>query len=150
MAFETNTLVNGEWTTRTLDLNTVLKHFDQESKETNIRDLDIERAPTLGLLTQTVVRSPLVHWILPARLRNPERNDVAFIGVRVLLCYSFSLLMVIIITVYIPRAMSLSQCKQCYVLPLVDRVKPRRHKYTSSSAVISLIADEELKLMFIG
>ncbi|TVY54244.1 hypothetical protein LCER1_G002307 [Lachnellula cervina] len=80
MAFETNTLVNGEWTTRTLDINTVLKHFDQETKETNIRDLDIERAPTLGLLTQTVIRSPLVHWILPARLRNAETNDVAFIG----------------------------------------------------------------------
>jgi hypothetical protein len=92
MAFETNTLVNGEWTTRTLDINTVLKHFDQEGKETNIRDLDIERAPTVGLLTQTVVRSPLVHWILPARLRNPERNDVAFIGVRLLLYYSFFLL----------------------------------------------------------
>ena len=89
MAFETNTLVNGEWTTRTLDINTVLKHFDQESKETNIRDLDIETAPTLGLLTQTVVRSPLVHWILPVRLRNRERNDVAFIGVRLLLRYSF-------------------------------------------------------------
>ena len=91
MAFETNTLINGEWTTRTLDINTVLKHFDQEGKETNIRDLDIERAPTLGLLTQTVIRSPLVHWILPARLRNPERNDVAFIGVRLLLYCSFFL-----------------------------------------------------------
>lgn len=81
MAFETNTLVNGEWTTRTLDVDAVLKHFNQ--KETNIGDLDIETAPTLGLLTQTVVRSPLAHWILQAKLRDPDRNDVAFIGVRV-------------------------------------------------------------------
>jgi len=101
MAFETNTLVNGEWTTRTLDINTVLKHFDQESKETNIRDLDIERAPTLGLLTQTVIRSPLVHWILPATLRHPERNDVAFIGVRVLLYCSVFLFFCLIVTVII-------------------------------------------------
>jgi hypothetical protein len=85
MAFETNRLVDGQWTTHTLDVNAVLKHYDKQDREANIRDLDIEKAPALGLLTQTVVRSPLVHWILPAKLRNPERNDVAFIGVRILL-----------------------------------------------------------------
>jgi len=90
MAFETNRLVDGQWITHTLDVNTVLKHYDKQDREANIRDVDIEKAPALGLLTQTVVRSPLVHWILPAKLRNPERNDVAFIGVRVPLFTCFA------------------------------------------------------------
>jgi hypothetical protein len=93
MAFETRTLVNGEWTTRTLDINTVLRHYDQQDEEANKTEAEIEAAPVLGLLSQTVVRSPLVHWILPVSLRNPETNDVAFIGVRnFILCRSVNTL----------------------------------------------------------
>jgi hypothetical protein len=80
MAFETNALVNGAWTTQTLDVNTVLRHYDQQDREANER-VEIERTPVLGLLTQTVIRSALAHWILPARIRNSVLNDVAFIGV---------------------------------------------------------------------
>jgi hypothetical protein len=82
MAFEASTLVNGEWTTRTLDVNTVLRHYDQQDQEATANVIEIERAPVLGLLTQTVISSPVVHWILPAKLRDVYTNDVAFIGVR--------------------------------------------------------------------
>src|SRR6266536_6581355 len=82
MAIAKCTLINGEWTTRTLDVDTVLRHYDQQDKEANAHVLEVEKAPVLGLLSQTVIRSPLVHWILPARLRGPNNNDVAFIGVR--------------------------------------------------------------------
>lgn len=85
MAFETSTLVNGEWTTRTLDVNTVLRHYDQLDRQANTNILDVEKVPTLGLLTQTIISSPLVHWILPVRARDLEKNDVAFIGVSELL-----------------------------------------------------------------
>jgi hypothetical protein len=81
MAFATNTLVNGEWTTRTIDVNAVLRHYDQQDKEASANAMEVERPPVLGLLTQTVIRSPLVHWILPVRLRDLNTNDVAFIGV---------------------------------------------------------------------
>jgi hypothetical protein len=83
MAFETNTLVNGEWTTRTLDVDTVLRHYNQKDKEATTTFMEVETAPTIGILTQTVIRSPLVHWILPIRLRDLETQHVAFIGVRV-------------------------------------------------------------------
>jgi hypothetical protein len=81
MAFATNTLVNGEWTTRTVDVNAVLRHYDQQDKEAATNSVEVERPPVLGLLTQTVIRSPLVHWILPVKLRGMTTNDVAFIGV---------------------------------------------------------------------
>lgn len=33
-----------------------------------------------GLLTQTVIPSPVIRWMIPARLRSKEHNDVVFIG----------------------------------------------------------------------
>jgi hypothetical protein len=81
MALETSTLVDGAWTTRTLDVHSVLQHYEQQDKAANAKLLEVEKAPVYGLLTQTVIESPVVHWILPVRLRSAEKNDVAFIGV---------------------------------------------------------------------
>lgn len=36
--------------------------------------------PHLGILSSTILRSPLIKWILPARIRHPSKNDVVFIG----------------------------------------------------------------------
>lgn len=83
MALETSTLVNGAWTTMTLDVNSVLQHYEQQDKEANAKLLETESAPVYGLLSQTVIRSPVVHWILPVKLRSVFANDVAFIGVSV-------------------------------------------------------------------
>lgn len=33
-----------------------------------------------GILTQTVLSSPVIKWILPARLRSKSHNDVIFVG----------------------------------------------------------------------
>lgn len=89
MAFATNTLVNGEWTTRTIDVDAVLRHYDQQDKEASANTAEVLKPPVLGVLTQTAIRSPLVHWILPARLRGMDRNDVAFIGVGFSSCLQF-------------------------------------------------------------
>ncbi|KAJ5788544.1 hypothetical protein N7457_003534 [Penicillium paradoxum] len=40
------------------------------------------RSTQFGLLTQSLVPSPVINWILPARLRNKNHNDVVFIGER--------------------------------------------------------------------
>lgn len=36
----------------------------------------------LGVFTQTLLPSPVIQWILPARLRNKDHNDVVFVGQR--------------------------------------------------------------------
>lgn len=42
---------------------------------------DLANAPhSLGLLSKTVFRSPIIKWILPARLRGLLQNDVVFVG----------------------------------------------------------------------
>lgn len=38
--------------------------------------------PPVGLLTQTLIPSPMINWILPARLRHKRCNDVVFVGER--------------------------------------------------------------------
>lgn len=35
---------------------------------------------TVGIFTQTVLPSPVIQWILPARLRSKHHNDVVFVG----------------------------------------------------------------------
>ncbi|KAJ6130018.1 hypothetical protein N7512_002798 [Penicillium capsulatum] len=37
-------------------------------------------SPARGLFTQTILPSPVIQWILPARLRSNRHNDVVFIG----------------------------------------------------------------------
>ena len=37
------------------------------------------RAPTIGILTRTLVRSSVVKLILPARIRHKDKNDVIFV-----------------------------------------------------------------------
>lgn len=78
MAFQTNVLVNGEWRTRTLGVDDILQHHDRLDAQAPVQ---LQETPVLGLLSQTVFRSPLAHWILPGNFRSPECNDVAFIGV---------------------------------------------------------------------
>jgi hypothetical protein len=83
MALATNTFVDGQWRTRNLDVDSVLRHYEQQDREASRQRSHIQTAPVLGVLSQTVIRSPLVHWILPVKIRSQETNDVAFIGVSV-------------------------------------------------------------------
>lgn len=70
-----------------MDVNAVLRHYDEKDREANANAMSGAKAmggpkvPALGLLTQTALQSPLVHWILPVRLRHKHSSDVAFIGV---------------------------------------------------------------------
>ncbi|KAI9167242.1 thermotolerance protein [Paramyrothecium foliicola] len=76
MAFQTSVLRNGEWVTEMVDLQAALK----ASNAPKTRSEPQSNPPSCGLLTKTVVESPIVHWVLPVRLRSRNSNDIAFIG----------------------------------------------------------------------
>lgn len=40
-----------------------------------------EEPPVFGLMTRTLVQSPVIRQIIPARIRSKDLNDVVFIGV---------------------------------------------------------------------
>ena len=76
---QTGTLVDGQWMTTSVDVNTVLERYQERKQEALLTEND--PIPSLGLLTQTVINSSVVRWIFPARVRGSEYRDVAFIGV---------------------------------------------------------------------
>ncbi len=85
MAFQTNFLVDGVWTTRTIDYAVALRLQDERDKMDEMElnaPLNYQSVPTWGVLTQTVIPSPVIRQVLPVRLRRIFHNEVAFIGVR--------------------------------------------------------------------
>ncbi|KAF9881367.1 thermotolerance protein [Colletotrichum karsti] len=79
MAFQTNILRDGAWVTTTVDLNTVLKGSTVAATPAAP---PLPTAPDCGILTRTVIESPIARWVLPALLRSAHHNDVAFVGDR--------------------------------------------------------------------
>ncbi|CCU76943.1 hypothetical protein BGHDH14_bgh03228, partial [Blumeria hordei DH14] len=58
-------------------------HYSNQQEDSSLKDrriLCLHSEPKLGILTQTVVASPLVNFILIANLRNSISYDLAFIG----------------------------------------------------------------------
>ncbi|KAL8803278.1 MAG: hypothetical protein Q9200_006282 [Gallowayella weberi] len=80
MSLQTRVMVDGRWTTRTLDIHQILAR-NREAKEAMLEEevSDPIQRPVLGLLTRTVVRSPVVRSIIPARVRHRSKNDVVFV-----------------------------------------------------------------------
>ncbi|KAL8353666.1 hypothetical protein RB601_003489 [Gaeumannomyces tritici] len=78
MAFQTSVLRDGEWVTQTIDLQTVLK-ANTAAKPARPRP---QKHTKCGIITRTVVESPVAHHILPCRLRSLQHADVAFVGDR--------------------------------------------------------------------
>lgn len=79
MEFQTNVYVNGEWHTQTVDAQRALVTEPGEAADAAV-DMEPRRVPPMGLLSRTVVRSPLIRWILPARIRRADKNDVILVG----------------------------------------------------------------------
>jgi hypothetical protein len=79
---QTEVLVNGQWTTQHVTLDEILANERQqaEAAATSKQQRLPDPLPHLGLLSRTVLRSPIVNWIFPARVRHKRFNDVVFIG----------------------------------------------------------------------
>lgn len=77
MAFQTNVLRDGQWVTETVDLQAALRASAAEKAAA----IPGPEPPVCGVLTKTIVESPITRWILPVRLRSKSHKDVAFIGV---------------------------------------------------------------------
>lgn len=75
MAFESHVFENGRWVTRTTNLNELLNKTAAHPPAQRQ-----QHAPQCGIMTRTLVHSPVAHWILSVRLRSSQHNDVAFVG----------------------------------------------------------------------
>jgi hypothetical protein len=73
----TTSFVDGRFMEREVDINTILSGNTSQERI----NLEVDKPPKVGLLSQTVIDSPNNNWILPARLGNLDDHDVVFIGV---------------------------------------------------------------------
>jgi hypothetical protein len=110
----TTTLIDGQYQAQRVDINTVLL---QNKRPSTVPPLPEHEPVELGLLTQTIVQSPVVNWTLSARLGNAQDHDVVFIGV---------------------SSLSLCSSKRCVVQSLAsDRFFFQFVRYMSVQCVIS-------------
>lgn len=82
MSFQTGSFIDGAWITQTVDVHHFLAQY-RESRQHKPAAVPFEtpppKPPLLGLLSQTLGRSPVAKWIIPARIRHESKNDVVFI-----------------------------------------------------------------------
>ncbi|KAJ4193419.1 hypothetical protein NW755_003411 [Fusarium falciforme] len=76
MAFQSSVLRDGEWVTETVNFQDALKA--STAPKTNPKPR--AEPPVCGVLTRTLIESPVVHWVLPVWIRSRSHNDVAFVG----------------------------------------------------------------------
>ncbi|KAF2089554.1 hypothetical protein K490DRAFT_63693 [Saccharata proteae CBS 121410] len=84
MSLATHVRRDGQWIVLRSDLHHVLQ-VDRERQlaedaKSGRQKPETQQLPKFGLLSRTIMRSPIINWIIPARVRNRERNDVVFIG----------------------------------------------------------------------
>ncbi|KAK7928224.1 mono-functional DNA-alkylating methyl methanesulfonate N-term-domain-containing protein [Apiospora marii] len=77
MALQTNVFEGGQWVTRTLEPTELFKGTTAAKSKTKPRPAE---PPNYGILTRTIIDSPVIRWVLPVHLRSSRNHDVAFIG----------------------------------------------------------------------
>ncbi|KAL5594150.1 hypothetical protein BROUX41_001196 [Berkeleyomyces rouxiae] len=75
--FQINTLKDGQWIRQDVKLEP-FANYKAPPRHFPVPD----RRPELGLLSRTVIDTPVIRSIVPARIRSPAHNDIVFIGDR--------------------------------------------------------------------
>ncbi len=81
MSLQTNVFENGRWVTRNIDpYQARARNTEPQRKEqTASSPVVLTNVPSIGLLTRTLVRSSVIKWIIPAKIRHKTKKDVLFI-----------------------------------------------------------------------
>ncbi|KAF1992529.1 hypothetical protein K402DRAFT_8326 [Aulographum hederae CBS 113979] len=82
MSIDTNVLENGVWVTRPVPMEQVISRNRPRPPAPVLKMASQSSAPelTTGVLTKTLVRSPVVNQVLRAKIRSRDRNDVVCVG----------------------------------------------------------------------
>lgn len=81
MSVQTTVLENGRWVTRNVDPYHVrAQNTEIPRKEQRQTSISLPKAPALGILTKTLIKSSVIKRIIPAKIRHKTKNDVLFIS----------------------------------------------------------------------
>jgi hypothetical protein len=76
-------LVNNEWVSRPLDVYQIMARAQQDDtdmREPAVKPADHSHVPGYGILSRTVLSSPLYKFVLPANIRHEDLNDIVLVG----------------------------------------------------------------------
>ncbi|KAI3317448.1 hypothetical protein HD806DRAFT_541229 [Xylariaceae sp. AK1471] len=78
-SLQTHVFENDEWVTRTVTADELI---GMSTKPSGPRAVEPPppKPPNYGLLTRTIIESPIIRWVLPVQLRSSRFNDVALVG----------------------------------------------------------------------
>ncbi|KAI1272567.1 mono-functional DNA-alkylating methyl methanesulfonate N-term-domain-containing protein [Xylaria sp. FL0933] len=79
-SLQTHVFVNDEWVTQTITAEELIgttSHAPSESAAPAV-----PKPPTCGVLSRTIIESPVTRWVHPVQLRSSRFNDVALVGDR--------------------------------------------------------------------
>ncbi|KAI8628270.1 hypothetical protein F5Y19DRAFT_147161 [Xylariaceae sp. FL1651] len=76
-SLQTYVLENDQWVTRTISADELIG--ESAHSRTTAGRPPAPKPPTYGLLTKTIIESPIIRWVLPVQLRSSRYNDVAFV-----------------------------------------------------------------------
>ena len=82
MSIETHILVDGQYVPQRIPIHQILSE-DRVDKRGFVPKQhwdEREHSPEVGLLSRTIVRSPAIKWIFPAKLRSSKLNDLIFVS----------------------------------------------------------------------
>ncbi|KAI1498641.1 mono-functional DNA-alkylating methyl methanesulfonate N-term-domain-containing protein [Biscogniauxia marginata] len=71
-------LENDQWVARTISAEELMR--DNGASRKRMGRQPPLKPPTCGLLTRTIIDSPIIRWVLPVQLRSSRYNDVALVG----------------------------------------------------------------------
>ncbi|KAF1924960.1 uncharacterized protein M421DRAFT_424372 [Didymella exigua CBS 183.55] len=76
-------LVDNEWVSRPLDIYQIMaraQQDDTDTRESVVQPAGHPHIPGYGILSRTVLPSPLCKFILPANIRHKDLNDIVLVG----------------------------------------------------------------------
>ncbi|KAI1339511.1 mono-functional DNA-alkylating methyl methanesulfonate N-term-domain-containing protein [Xylariaceae sp. FL0016] len=71
-------LEDGQWVLKNVSTNELMQQGSPSRR--TLGNQALPKPPNFGILTNTVVESPIVRWVLPCQFRNRSLNDVVFVG----------------------------------------------------------------------
>ncbi|TGJ87425.1 hypothetical protein E0Z10_g1393 [Xylaria hypoxylon] len=77
-SLQTHVFVNDEWVTRTVTAEELIGETSRPRTKAVVPASP--KPPTCGILTRTIIESPVIRWVLPVQLRSSHLNDVALVG----------------------------------------------------------------------
>ncbi|KAI1127182.1 mono-functional DNA-alkylating methyl methanesulfonate N-term-domain-containing protein [Nemania abortiva] len=118
---QAHVFVNDEWVTQTVTADDLI------ASRSHPRSV-IPKPPTppkYGILTRTIIESPITRWVLPVQLRSSRFNDVAFVGDQ-----SVQISELVSDTQLVPIAKKVnfgSRIRNCRVMGTHEYLKTKRH-----------------------